>query len=203
MAMTTRQEKVFRYVAESIEQRNISPSIRDIAAGIGSSSINGVHKMVQTLIARGLLARDNDGLLVLGGAAEQLTSPATLPLLGYISAGLPMEEAEGNERIDLGSLLLGPEHYLLKINGDSMEKDGILDGALVVIKPAKQVRNGDLVVALVDNTATTLKRLYREKDGKIRLQPANDNYLPQFYAADRVVVQGTVVGVVSHLQGAA
>ena len=84
-----------------------------------------------------------------------------------------------------------------------MQEDGILDGALVVIKPAKQVRNGDLVVALVDNTATTLKRLYREKDGKIRLQPANDNYLPQFYAADRVVVQGTVVGVVSHLQGAA
>jgi len=203
MAMTTKQEKVFRYVAASIEQRNISPSIRDIAAGIGSSSINGVHKMVQTLIARGLLARDNDGLLVLGDAAEQLASTATLPLLGYISAGLPMEEAEGDERIDLGSLLLGPEHYLLKINGDSMEKDGIMDGALVVIKPAKQVRNGDLVVALVDNTATTLKRLYREKDGKIRLQPANDNYLPQFYAADRVVVQGTVVGVVSHLQGAA
>lgn len=203
MALTTKQEKVFRYVAESIEHRNISPSIRDIAAGIGSSSINGVHGMVQALIAKGLLARDNDGLLVLGDAAEHLPSTTTLPLLGYISAGLPMEEAEGDERIDLGSLLLGPEHYLLKINGDSMEKDGILDGALVVIKPAKQVRNGDLVVALVDNTATTLKRLYREQDGKIRLQPANDNYLPQFYAADRVVVQGTVVGVVSHLQGAA
>ncbi len=203
MALTAKQEKVFRYVAESIEHRNISPSIRDIASGIGSSSINGVHRLVQTLIAKELLARDGDGLLMLGDAAQQMSSTTSLPLLGYISAGLPMEESEGEERIDLGNLLLGPEHYLLKVNGDSMLKDGILDGALVVIKPAKQVRNGDLVVALVDNTATTLKRLFREKDGKIRLQPANDNYLPQFYAADRVVVQGTVVGVVSHLQGAA
>lgn len=203
MPLTIKQEKVFRYVAESIEHRNISPTIRNIAAGIGSSSINGVHRMVQTLISKGLLSRDDDGLLILADAAGQLPSNTSLPLLGHISAGLPMEEAESEERIDLGSLLLGPEHYLLKINGDSMEKDGILDGALVVIKPAKQVRNGDLVVALVDNTATTLKRLYREKDGRIRLQPANDNYLPQFYAADRVVVQGTVVGVVSHLQGAA
>jgi repressor LexA len=203
MALTTKQEKVFRYVAESIEKKNISPSIRDIAAGIGSSSINGVHKMVQTLIARGLLARNKDGLLVLGDAAKQMPSTTSLPLLGYISAGLPMEESEGAEHIDLGNLLLGPEHYLLKVNGDSMQEDGILDGALVVIKPAKQVRNGDLVVALVDNTATTLKRLFHEKDGKIRLQPANSDYLPQFYAADRVVVQGTVVGVVSHLQGAA
>jgi len=203
MALTTKQEKVFRYVAESIEHRSISPTIREIAAGIGSASINGVHRMVQTLIGKKLLARDHDGLLVLGDAAEQLPSTTSLPLLGYISAGLPMEETEGEERIDVGYLLLGPEHYLLKVNGDSMLQDGILDGALVVIRPAKQVRNGDLVVALVDNTATTLKRLYHEKDGKIRLQPANDNYLPQFYAADRVVVQGTVVGVVSHLQGAA
>lgn len=201
--MTSKQEQVFRFVAESIEESNISPSIREIAKGIGSSSINGVHKMVQALISKGWLVRDSEGSLVLGEKALERRPRTSLPLLGSISAGLPLEESEGAEHIDLGNLLLGPEHYLLRINGDSMQEDGIFDGALVVIKPAKQVRNGDLVVALVDNTATTLKRLYHEQDGKIRLQPANSNYLPQFYAADRVVVQGTVVGVVSHLQGAA
>ena len=201
--MTSKQEQVFSFVAESIQQRNISPSIREIATGIGSSSVNGVHKMVQALMAQGWLERDLDGLLILGPRAQDLPSSTSLPLLGAISAGLPLEESEGGERIDLGNLLLGPEHYLLRVNGDSMQEDGILDGALVVIKPAKQVRNGDLVVALVDNTATTLKRLFHEKDGQIRLQPANADYLPQYYAADRVVVQGTVVGVVSHLQGAA
>jgi repressor LexA len=201
--MTSRQEQVFRFVASSIQQRAVSPSIREIARGIGSSSNNTVHRKVQALIAKGWLARDSQGSLVLGEKALDLPPSTSLPLLGYISAGLPMEETEGEKHIDLGNLLLGPEHYLLKVNGDSMQEDGILDGALVVIRPAKQVRNGDLVVALVDNTATTLKRLFHEKDGKIRLQPANADYLPQFYAADRVVVQGTVVGVVSHLQGAA
>ena len=201
--MTSKQEQVFRFVAESIEESNISPSIREIAKGIGSSSINGVHKMVQALISKGWLVRDSEGSLVLGEKAQERRPRTSLPLLGSISAGLPLEESEGAEHIDLGNLLLGPEHYLLRINGDSMQEDGILDGALVVIKPAKQIRNGELVVALVDNTATTLKRLYHEQDGKIRLQPANSDYLPQFYAADRVVVQGTVVGVVSHLQGAA
>jgi repressor LexA len=201
--MTSRQEQVFRFVASSIQQRAVSPSIREIARGIGSSSNNTVHRKVQALIAKGWLARDSQGSLVLGEKALDLPPSTSLPLLGYISAGLPMDETEGEEHIDLGNLLLGPEHYLLKVNGDSMQEDGILDGALVVIKPAKQIRNGDLVVALVDNTATTLKRLFHEKDGKIRLQPANSDYLPQFYAADRVVVQGTVVGVVSHLQGAA
>lgn len=201
--MTSKQEQVFRFVVESIEQKNVNPSIREIARGIGSSSINAVHKMVQALIAKGWLERDTQGSLVLGDRAQELPPRTSLPLLGHISAGLPLEESEGAEHIDLGNLLLGPEHYLLKVNGDSMQEDGILDGALVVIKPARQVHNGDLVVALVDNTATTLKRIYHEKDGKIRLQPANSNYLPQYYAADRVVIQGTVVGVVSHLQGAA
>jgi len=201
--MTSKQEQVFRFVAESIEESNISPSIREIAKGIGSSSVNSVHRMVQALISKGWLVRDSEGSLVLGEKAQERRPSTSLPLLGSISAGLPLEESEGAEHIDLGNLLLGPEHYLLRINGDSMQEDGILDGALVVIKPAKQVRNGELVVALVDNTATTLKRLYHEQDGKIRLQPANSDYLPQFYAADRVVVQGTVVGVVSHLQGAA
>jgi repressor LexA len=201
--MTSKQEQVFSFVAESIEESNISPSIREIAKGIGSSSINGVHKMVQALISKGWLVRDSEGSLALGEKAQERRPSTSLPLLGPISAGLPLEESEGAEHIDLGNLLLGPEHYLLRINGDSMQEDGILDGALVVIKPAKQVRNGELVVALVDNTTTTLKRLFHEKDGKIRLQPANSDYLPQFYAADRVAVQGTVVGVVSHLQGAA
>jgi len=109
MALTTKQEKVFRYVAELIEHRNISPSIRDIAAGIGSSSINGVHGMVQALIAKGLLARDSDGLLVLGYAAEQLPATTSLPLLGYISAGLPMEESEGAEHIERGKVYLGSQ----------------------------------------------------------------------------------------------
>ncbi|MCA1746265.1 MAG: hypothetical protein LC655_01105, partial [Bacteroidales bacterium] len=159
-SMTSKQEQVFRFVAESIEESNISPSIREIAKGIGSSSVNGVHKMVQVLISKGWLVRDSEGSLVMGEKAQERRPSTSLPLLGSISAGLPLEESEGAEHIDLGNLLLGPEHYLLRINGDSMQEDGILDGALVVIKPAKQVRNGDLVVALVDNTATTLKRLY-------------------------------------------
>lgn len=201
--MTRRQQKVWQYIQQQLQQQ-VSPSLREVARAVGLSSVSTVYVHVQALIREGLLAKDSQGRLQFGSAAQQPNNAeeTTLPLLGEISAGCPLlaQQQEEPERVNLRQLL-GPEHYVLRINGDSMIDDGIVDGALVVIRPTRQIRDGQLVVALVDNTVTTLKRLYREKDGKIRLQPANNDYLPQFYEPERVAIQGSVVGVVSHYQG--
>ena len=118
-----------------------------------------------------------------------------LPLHGRIAAGVPIEAMEGQSSLSVPMALLGTgEHYALEVSGDSMIEAGIFDGDYALIQRTQIARDGDIVVALVHNEDATLKYLHRE-NGRIRLDPANSSYMPQYYAADEVEIQGKLAGL--------
>lgn len=118
-----------------------------------------------------------------------------VPLVGRIAAGLPIEAIEDHDQLAVPAALLGPgEHYALQVSGDSMIEAGIFDGDFALIRKCEDARDGEIVVALVDNAEATLKYLHREK-GMIRLDPANSLYAPQRYLPSRVKVQGKLAGL--------
>lgn len=118
-----------------------------------------------------------------------------LPLLGRIAAGKPIEAVQTDEILSLGDFVGSKNVYVLKVRGDSMIDDHICDGDFVVVESVDDASHGETVVALVDDSDATLKRFYREKNGKIRLQPANPEMTPMIYEAHRVKIQGRVIGV--------
>ena len=118
-----------------------------------------------------------------------------MPLLGYIAAGSPVEAIQGDQKLDVASMFSGPgEQFVLQVRGQSMIDEQIRDGDYVVVKPEPQPQDGQTVVALLEDGEVTLKRFYREGD-RIRLQPANEAYEPIYVAADKLTIQGVVVGI--------
>jgi repressor LexA len=119
-----------------------------------------------------------------------------LRLLGNVAAGAPIEAIDQEETVSVPEDMLGRgEHYVLRVNGDSMIEEQIRDGDYLVVRHRETAENGDMVVALVDQESATVKKFYREKDGRVRLQPANAAVKPMFFPADRIQVQGIVMGV--------
>ena len=129
-------------------------------------------------------------------AGDNADAPAlAVPLVGKIAAGLPIEAIEDHEQLAVPTALLGPgEHYALQVSGDSMIEAGIFDGDFALIRKADDARDGEIVVALIDNAEATLKYLRREK-GMVRLDPANSLYEPQLYLPSRVKIQGKLAGL--------
>ena len=129
-------------------------------------------------------------------AGQNADAPAlAVPLVGKIAAGLPIEAIEDHEQLAVPAALLGPgEHYALQVSGDSMIEAGIFDGDFALIRKAEDARDGEIVVALIDNAEATLKYLRREK-GMVRLDPANSLYEPQLYLPSRVKIQGKLAGL--------
>jgi repressor LexA len=194
--LTPKQKEVLDYIIEFINDRNYAPSFREIADGLNLASPSTVHVHIQALRSRGFLKA--------GGAARELepTDKAVrwgrsimLPLAGLITAGVPIEAIEEKETIAI-PVDLAPNSsnsYVLRVKGQSMIEDGIFDGDYVVVERNPSPKNGDVVVALLDNAYATLKRFYRERD-RIRLQPANSTMKP-IYCYDPVI-QGTVKAVI-------
>jgi repressor LexA len=119
-----------------------------------------------------------------------------LRLLGNVAAGAPIEAIDQQETVSVPEDMLGRgEHYVLRVNGDSMIEEQIRDGDYLVVRHRETAENGDMVVALVDQESATVKKFYREKDGRVRLQPANAAVEPMYFPADRIQVQGIVMGV--------
>jgi repressor LexA len=132
-----------------------------------------------------------------GAAAGPFSEAPSLwvPLVGRIAAGLPIEAIEDHEQLAVPATLLGPgEHYALQVSGDSMIDAGIFDGDFALIRKTEEARDGDIIVALIDNSDATLKYFHREK-GMVRLDPANAAYEPQRYLPSRVKVQGRLAGL--------
>ncbi len=152
-----------------------------------------VHRYVQALAEEGvitLLPGRHRGIQLAEG---ELPHP-TLPLVGKIAAGRPIEAIEGQDEINLAEFFMGPNRFVLKVQGDSMIEAGILDGDMVVIERCQQASNGDIVVALIDGEEATLKRLQNHRDGTVTLHPANSTLSPLRYSAARVSIQGRLVG---------
>ena len=204
MAVTRRQKEILDFLESFVARNGYSPSFEEIARGMGLKSLATVHKHITNLEEKQLLRRDYnrsrsiDLLRPRGRMKQSLAIAAetnmTLPLLGRIAAGRPLEAVENPESISLADFTRSKEVYVLQVKGESMQDEHILDGDYVLVEKADTARDGEIVVALVDGTDATLKRIYRE--GEItRLQPSNATMQPIRIPAASVQVQGRVIGV--------
>ncbi|HWZ43817.1 MAG TPA: transcriptional repressor LexA [Candidatus Saccharimonadales bacterium] len=203
MAITKRQRQVYDFIHDFVQQHGYSPSFEEIGAGMGLSSLATVHKHVSNLEMKGLLKRDYNrsrsiDVLPMRGLMKRMPARApaevTLPLLGRIAAGQPIEAVAQPETISLGDITRSKDVFVLQVKGESMRDEHIVDGDYVLVEKANTARDGEIVVALVEGTDATLKRLYRE-GAKIRLQPSNSAMAPIMVPAKSVQVQGRVIGV--------
>jgi repressor LexA len=203
MAITKRQREVYDFIHDFVQQHGYSPSFEEIGAGLGLSSLATVHKHVSNLERKGLLKRDYNrsrsiDVLPARGLLRKQPRPAppefALPLLGRIAAGQPIEAVQQGETISLGDITRSKDVFVLQVKGQSMKDEHIVDGDYVLVEKANTARDGEIVVALVDGSDATLKRLYREGI-KIRLQPSNSQMDPIIVPAKSVQVQGRVIGV--------
>ncbi len=190
--LTRQQQNALESIRDYTQRHGHAPTLEEIGAAIGVSSRGAVHRLVQTLVDKGYLFRESSSWRSLRLTEQQ--DNRTLPLLGRIAAGQPIEAIPGEETLDLSEFLLGPRRYALRVVGDSMTGIGILDGDTVVVEHADTARNGEIVVALIDGEEATLKRLNRRRDGTIELIAENSAIPPMVYPASRVRIQGVVVG---------
>ncbi|HEY3928841.1 MAG TPA: transcriptional repressor LexA [Candidatus Koribacter sp.] len=205
MALTRRQREIYDFISRFVDTHGYSPSFEEIAEGVQLSSLATVHKHVGNLQAKGLLKRSYNharsidlikpkGQLKKSFAAAAAAANPGIPFLGRIAAGQPIEAIANPETISLGDFTGSKDVFVLEVSGESMQDEHIVDGDYVLVERTNTARDGEIVVALVDNSDTTLKRIYRE--GPItRLQPSNDKMEPIRVAADSVQVQGRVIGV--------
>ena len=193
--LTDKQSAVLDFIQRYISIHSVAPKLQEIADGIGITSRGVAHRYVQALVDAGFIAVDNGqhrGIRLLKTNPHR--SESTIPLLGKIAAGRPIEAIAGDDEIDLKDFF-GQHNFAIRVQGDSMIDAGILDGDMVVIEFKETAENGDIVVALIDESETTLKRFKRSDKGKyIKLIPANSEMEPMVYEADRVRIQGVLVG---------
>ena len=211
MALTKRQRQVYEFIAGFVEKNGYSPSFEEIGEGLDLSSLATVHKHITNLEKKGLLRRDYNRsrsidvlppkgrlkqALAAAASVAAISRPsgATLPLVGRIAAGRPVETLETPENISLSDITGTKDVYVLEVRGDSMQDEHIVDGDYVLVEKTKTARDGEIVVALIENSETTLKRFYREGD-RIRLQPSNKNMQAIMAPAATVQIQGRVIGV--------
>ena len=204
MALTKRQKDFLQFLSGFIEKKGYSPSYEEIADGMGLASLATVHKHILSLEAKQYLKRGFNQSRSLEVAPKYYEEqrqhiqemPATsVPLLGRIAAGAPVEAIAGEDTLNFADFVGDPGTFALKVRGDSMIDDHICDGDYVLIEQANDARNGDIVVALVDGVETTLKRFYAEPGDKVRLQPANTAMQPIYVAKSAVQIQGKLLAV--------
>lgn len=197
MALTRRQREVLDVIRDFIQRNGYSPSLEEIGGALGLSSVATVHKHVTHLVEKGLVRRVWNQNRSIELADDASSRAIGIPLLGTIAAGQPVEAVPTTETIYVPSDMVAGRGrtFVLKIQGDSMIGENIRDGDYVIIEERKIAREGETVVALVDGADATLKRFYRE-GATVRLQPSNPAMAPILVPADRVQIQGVVVGLI-------
>ena len=210
--LTRKQSELLTYIQARLAESGVSPSFEEMKEALALKSKSGVHRLISALEERGFIrrlpnrARALEILRMPDGqaGAQPKTAPASLqaandvidlPLHGRIAAGMPIEALEGQTSLPVPAALLGPgEHYALEVAGDSMVDEGILDGDYALIRKTDMARDGEIVVALIDDNEATLKT-YRKEGQMVRLDPANRRYDPQRYRPDQVRIQGRLAGL--------
>ncbi len=202
--LTPKQKQILEFIEKFVEENDYSPSYREIAENFGFSSVATVAEHVDNLKNKGYLSHDETGyrsLKVVGVEIDRegsLFDGFSIPLMGAIQAGKPIEAIRTSESLEIPRDMMGKSVFALRVKGDSMIEDAIMEGDYVVVEPCQTPKNGDIVVALINKDEVTLKRFYREKD-YIRLQPANKKYQP--IRVKKVIIQGRVRGVIRKFQG--
>jgi repressor LexA len=214
--LTRKQHELLLYIHERLSETGVSPSFEEMKDALDLKSKSGVHRLISALEERGFIRRlpnraraleilrmpDTKSAAAVGAQAANAATPPRpandmmeIPLHGRIAAGTPIEALQGTDTLPVPAALLGPgEHYALEVAGDSMVDEGILDGDFALIRRQDTARDGEIVVALVNNEEATLKTFRREGQ-MVRLDPANRQYDPQRYRPDQVQIQGRLAGL--------
>ena len=215
--LTVKQHELLNFIHERLSKTGVSPSFDEMREALDLKSKSGVHRLISALEERQFIRRLPNRARALevlkmpeiaapAGTAVPMASKPVLPaaandtidipLHGRIAAGTPIEALQGTEAFSVPAALLGPgEHYALEVSGDSMVEEGILDGDYALIRKVDSARDGEIVVALIDNEEATLKT-YRREGQMIRLDPANRSYEAQRYDESRVIIQGRLAGLI-------
>ena len=196
MAVTRRQKEVIDFLESFVDRNGYSPSFEEIARGLELKSLATVHKHITNLEKKGLLDRvhNRSRSIEVVPAGTRTRSSEQVPLMGRIAAGLPVEANETSESISLHDVVGNKDVFALQVRGDSMRDEHIISGDYVLVERTRTARQGEIVVALVRGSETTLKRFYLEGN-QVRLQPANLEMDPIFVPATQVAIQGRVLGV--------
>ena len=197
MSLTPRQAEILQYIRQYSDEVGYAPTLQEIGARFGLSSVATVHKHVSQLVLKGYLRRERPNasrdLTVVDGDGP--TGEARIPLLGTVAAGVPIEALPEAEEMVVPEQWLGRRRtFALRVRGDSMIDEQIRDGDVVVVEERETARNGETVIALVDGENVTVKQ-YQRQGAVIRLIPANPHLVAMEFAEDRVRVQGVVIGV--------
>ncbi len=215
--LTSKQHELLNFIHERLSSTGVSPSFDEMREALDLKSKSGVHRLISALEERQFIRRlPNRARALEVLKVPEIAAPATaatvtalrpavpaaandtieIPLHGRIAAGTPIEALQGTEGFAVPAALLGPgEHYALEVSGDSMVEEGILDGDYALIRKVDSARDGEIVVALIDNEEATLKT-YRREGQMIRLDPANRSYEAQRYDEGRVAIQGRLAGLI-------
>ena len=194
-----RQKQILDFISQFIQKNGYSPTLQQIADAIGVSSLATVHEHLNAMVKKKVIKKYEGavrGIEIIDKKLAEITKGIELPILGFIAAGSPIEpftDPNATTHVAPGMLSGKKRAFVLQVKGESMIEDGILDGDYVVIEEQNEAKNGDIVVALLENGLATLKRYYKETT-RIKLAPANSNMQP-FYVTD-VRIQGKVVGVI-------
>jgi repressor LexA len=192
--LTLLEKRILNFIRAFIIKHGHSPTLIEIGEAVDINSKGTIHRYIQNLRNKNMLAQNERGWRGIRLADDALIHPTTLPLVGRIAAGQPIEAIQDHDEINLTDMFVGKDRYALQIKGDSMIDIGILDGDIVIIEPRNTAEFGDIVVALIDDQEATLKRFKKLKNGRIELSPENQTLEPMIYDASRVKVQGILVG---------
>ena len=197
-----RQKQILDFISQYIQVNGHSPTLQEIADSMELSSLATVHEHIQALEKKGVIKKYEGsvrGIEILDKTFNSSLSAVELPLVGFIAAGEPIEANENPlATVTVSSDIVSKTKrcFVLQVKGDSMIDMGIFDGDHVVIQQQNTARDGQIIVALIDNEFATLKTLYHESDSRIRLQPANKRMDPIFVEAASLSIQGVVTGVI-------
>ena len=200
--LTDRQRQTLNFIHSYIDENGYPPKLKEIGNHLGISSRGTVHRYIRALEDENLIrvstGRSRGIELVNSDQSTSDTASSdgenTLVVAGNIAAGLPIEAIEDQETINLNEFFVRPGRFVLRVQGDSMIEDGIFDGDMVIMESCQTARDNEIVIALIDQDEATLKRIKNNQDGSITLIPANSSMQPFRYSAERVRIQGRIVG---------
>ncbi len=199
MALTRRQREIYDYICSFVAENGYSPSLEEIGAHFELASVATVHKHVQHLVAKRFLRKAWNRSRSVEPVAPPTSGSVSLPLLGYVAAGTPIEAVEVEESLDVPAELVprSGQSFALRVRGDSMIDEQIRDGDTVIVESRSEARNGETVVALLRGEAATLKKFFR-RGRTVRLQPANAAMDEIVVPAEDLEIRGVVCGLVRH-----
>ena len=200
--LTKRQREILEFIASFSSSHGYSPTLKEIAKHFGLSAVSTIHEHIEKLIREGYLQKTGRGKIKINRDKLFEEELLKFPFYGHIAAGRPIEiEQDIFEYIDITDLIQCDNCYALKVKGNSMIYEHIMDGDIIIVENRQNVLNGEVAVVLIDGEEATLKKFYLLDNGMIKLVPANPELEPMYYEVNRVQVQGVVKGIIRSYRG--